>query len=160
MSAELKNTSDVSIVLILFTALAVLGVAGGGFFVHDYARARASLNWPAVDGIILSKLDGEGGQTRYVYSFDGRSYESTRERNFMARFMKAAKTEYRPGESVVVYVDPQDHAYSVLTPGGASPAFVMLTLLSGCAIFFGVGGVVWALSRANEEAFAAAAESA
>ncbi len=152
MPDELKSKSDVSIVLILFTAMAVLGVAGGGFFVHDYARARASLNWPAVDGIVLSQLEGEGGQARYVYSFAGRSYESTREKNFMAQFMKTGKADYRPGESVTVYVNPDDHAYSVLYPGGASAAFVLLSLLSGGAVFFGVGGVVWALSRAGEDA--------
>ena len=160
MPDELKNKSDVSIVLILFTALAVLGVAGGGFFVHDYARARARLNWPAVEGIVLSHLDGDSGRTRYVYSFDGRSFESTRERNFMARFMKTSNADLRPGESVTVYVNPDDHAYAVLYPGGASAAFVILSLLSGFSVFFGVGGVVWALSRASETSMALANNAA
>ena len=71
MAPELKKKSDISIVLIVFTALAVIGVACGGFVVRDYARARASLAWPAVDGIVLSHLDGDAGQLHYVYSFDG-----------------------------------------------------------------------------------------
>lgn len=151
MAPELKKKSDISIVLIVFTALAVLGVACGGFVVRDYARARASLAWPAVDGIVLSRLDGDAGQLRYVYSFDGRSFEATRTRNFMGWFLNAETGDYRPGESVIVYVDPQDHAYSVLYPGGSGVAFVILSLLSGAAVFFGVGGVVWALSRTREE---------
>ncbi len=160
MPDELKSKSDVSIVLILFTALAVLGVAGGGFVVHDYARARASIAWPAVEGIVLSHLEREGAPARYVYSFAGRSYESTRDKNFMARFMKTGKADLRPGESVTVYVNPEDNAYSVLYPGGASAAFVMLSLLSGAAVFFGVGGVVWALSRAGEDAIGASGHHA
>lgn len=149
MAPELKTKSDVSIVLIFFTALAVFGVAGGGFFVHDYARARASLGWPAVDGIVLSRLEGESAPLRYVYSYDGRSYESTRTRNFMGWFMATPDTDLRPGESVAVYVNPETPSYSVIYPGGAGAAFVILSLLAGCAIFFGVGGVVWTLSRAS-----------
>lgn len=159
MAPELKTKSDISIVLIVFTALAVLGVACGGFVVRDYARARASLAWPAVDGIVLSQLEGEAGRVRYVYSFDGRSHEATRTRNFMGWFMKVEAGEYRPGESVVVYVDPDEHAYSVLYPGGSSAAFVILSLLSGASIFFGVGGVVWALSRTREEALSGASHA-
>ena len=160
MPPELKKKSDISIVLIVFTARAVLGVAGGGFVVRDYARARASLAWPAVDGVVLSRLEGEGARLRYVYSFDGRSYESSRMRNFMGLFLPAQRTEFRPGESVVVYIDPEEHAYSVLYPGGAGAAFVILSLMCGAAIFFGVGGVVWALSRTREEALSAVSSTA
>jgi hypothetical protein len=160
MSAELKSKSDISIVLIFFTALAVFGIAGGGFFVHDYARARASVTWPRVDGVVLSQLDNERAHVRYVYSMDGRSYESTRERGFMARFTKNSSKDYRPGEAVVVYVNPEDHAYSVLYPGGAGAAFVFFSLLSGLAVFFGIGGVVWTLSRTSESSFALAGDVA
>ena len=153
MPPEIKTRSDVSIVLIFFTALAVCGVAGGGFFVHDYARSRASLAWPPVEGIVLSQLDGETAPLRYVYSFDGRSYEATRTRNFMGWFMATKPTDFHPGETVTVYVDPADHAYSVIHPGGASSAFVLLSLLAGCAVFFGVGGVVWTLSKASARDF-------
>ena len=156
MAPELKKKSDISIVLIVFTALAVIGVACGGFIVRDYARSRASLAWPVVDGIVLSHLDGEASHLRYVYSFDGRSYESTRTRNFMGWFMNMSTPEYRPGESVVIYVDPDRHDYSVLFPGGSSAAFILLSLLSGASVFFGVGGVVWALSRTRDEALASA----
>ncbi len=147
MSAELKSKSDVSIVLLFFTALAVLGVAGGGFVVHDYARSRASLAWPAAEGIVLSRLSTERAKVRYVYSVDGHSYESTRERSFMGRFGTAQDSDFRPGESVTVFFNPDDHAYAVLAPGGSGGAFVVLSLLSGLSIFFGLGGLVWTLSR-------------
>ncbi len=154
MPPELKTKSDVSIVLIFFTALAVLGVAGGGFVVRDYARARASLAWPTVEGIVLSQLDGETARLRYVYSFDGRSHESTRTRNFLAWFQKTESIKHYPGETVIVYVNPAEPAYSVIYPGGSSVAFVALSLMAGGAIFFGVGGVVWTVSRANAQEFA------
>ena len=149
MPPELKTKSDISIVLIFFTALAIFGVAGGGFVVTDYARARSSLSWPAVEGIVLSRLDGETAPRRYVYSYDGRSYETTRRRNFMGLFLPAPHAELRPGQPVTVYVNPAEPDYAVLYPGGAGAAFVVLSLLAGCAVFFGVGGVVWALSRAS-----------
>ncbi|WP_375203992.1 DUF3592 domain-containing protein [Hyphococcus sp.] len=160
MAPELKKKSDISIVLIVFTAMAVIGVACGGFVVHDYARSRASLAWPAADGIVLSRLEGERAPLRYVYSFDGRSYEATRTRTFLGWFMTTDKVDYRPGESVIVYVDPEDHGYAVIYPGGASFAFVILSLLSGAAVFFGVGGVVWALSRTREEVIGVSAHHA
>ncbi len=159
MPPELKKKSDISIVLIVFTAMAVLGVACGGFVVHDYARSRANMAWPAADGIVLSRLEGESAPLRYVYSFDGRSYEATRTRTFLGWFMMTDRADYRPGESVIVYVDPEDHSYSVLYPGGSSVAFVILSLLSGAAVFFGVGGVVWALSRTREETLGAASHA-
>lgn len=158
MLPELKRKSDVSIILIVFTALAILGVAGGGFLVQDYARARASVTWPAVDGIVLSHLDGRARAVRYVYSIDGRSYESTRERGFLAYFMPIDRLDPRPGETVPVYVSPENHEYAVLYPGGSDIAFIMLSILSGAAIFFGVGGVIWILSRAGETEFQFARE--
>jgi hypothetical protein len=147
MSAEFKSKSDVSIVLFFFTALAVFGLAGGGFVVNDYARARASVAWPAAEGIVLSRLASERAHVRYVYSVDGRSYESTRERSVMGRFEIAEESDFRPGESVTVFFNPEDPSYSVLHPGGSGGAFVALSVLAGLSIFFGLGGLVWTLSR-------------
>jgi hypothetical protein len=147
MSAELKSKSDVSIVLFFFTALAVFGLAGGGFVVHDYARSRASHAWPAAEGIVLSRLDAERAHVRYVYSVGGHSFESTRERSFMGRFALGENGDFRPGESVTVFFNPEDPSYSVLYPGGSGGAFVALSVLAGLSIFFGLGGLVWTLSR-------------
>ncbi len=159
MRAELKSKSDVSIVLIFFTVLAIIGVTSGGFFVQDYARARASTSWAAVDGIVLSELDGERDRVRYVYSMDGRSYESRRERVFLANILSPESPGYFPGETVAVFVNPLDHSYSVLRPGGARVAFVLFSILSGGSIFFGIGGIVWALSQTAGESFRLAASA-
>ena len=157
MTAELRTKSDVSIVLIFFSVLAVLGVAAGGFVVQDYARARASASWPAYDAIVLSQLDADNAKVRYVYSVNGRSYESTRERVFTASFLKEPSPDYLPGETIEVYVNPQDHGYAVLYTGGAGLAFILFSVLSGACIFFGVGGIVWTLSHgAGQEMMAAA----
>lgn len=159
MRAELKSKSDISIVLIFFGALAVVGVFAGGFFVQDYARARASASWPSVEGIVLSRLDNAPERVRYVYSMNGRSYESTRERVFLARFLSRSTTSYLPGENLMVFVDPQDHAYSVLNPGGAGVAFVFFSIISGACVFFGIGGIVWAFSQTAGQRFLTAAEA-
>ncbi|WP_425408342.1 DUF3592 domain-containing protein [Hyphococcus sp.] len=160
MSEELKSKSDISIVLFFFTALAVFGIAGGGFVVHDYARARASISWPAVEGVVLSQLEPQQSGLRYVYSIDGRSHESTRERVLLARFFHMSTPDYRPGESVTVYVNPANHSYAVLQPGGAGAAFVFFSVLSGVAVFFGLGGVVWTLSRGGDGNFIIARDTA
>ncbi len=151
MHDALKNRSDVTVILVFFISLAIAGVIAGGFFVRDYARARASLSWPAVDGVVLSHLSDGPKRLRYAYSIGGRTYESHRERVFSAQFLKSEARHYRPGETVTVFVDPGNHAFSVLQTGGAGAAFVFFSLLSGACIFFGVGGVVWTLSESAAE---------
>lgn len=145
-----KSRSAITYVLLLFVLLAVSGVVGGGFFVKDYARARASLSWPSTQGVVLSDLKGNSKKVRYVYAFEGRSYQSTRERVFSAQFMKVAERVYTPGDAVTVYVNPADPSFSVLQPGGASIAFVVSCILSGVLIFIGVGGTIWTFSDGVE----------
>ncbi|MEZ5892163.1 MAG: DUF3592 domain-containing protein [Parvularculaceae bacterium] len=158
MQPDLKARADLPIIILFFAALALIGAAGGAFIAHDYARARASLGWPSVEGIVLSQLDGERAAVRYVYSVEGRSYESTRTGGFISRFMKREKRAYQPGEDVIVYVNPQDHAYSVLTPGGPGAVFVFFCLLCGASLFFGAGGLVYVFSPRGEVSRALPAE--
>lgn len=160
MPEEIKTKSDVSIVLFLFMALAVIGLVGGAFVVHDYARARASVSWPTVEGIVLSQIDDKHAPIRYVYSFDGMSYESTRERWLMTRMPKGGAVDYKPGEAVVVYVHPQEHSYSVLYAGGASYLFVLLSVISALSMFFGIGGILWTLTNTDDEYFHLAGDPA
>lgn len=160
MREILKNRSEVTVILVFFICLAIIGVIAGGFFVRDYARARASAAWPVVDGVVLSDLEGDHARLRYVYLIDGESYESSRERVFSARFLKSSVRDYAPGETIEVYVDPEDHAFSVLQPGGAGAAFIFFSVLSGLCVFFGVGGVVWTLSQGAAEGFAFLSETA
>lgn len=146
MATVVKSRSDVTFVLLFFAALAIIGIVAGGFFVRDYARARASAEWPVANGVVLSQLDRDNARVRYVYSFAGRSYQSTRERVFSARFTDVSPRDYAPGESVDVYVNPANPSFSVLAPGGAGLSFLFFSVLSGLCIFVGVGGVVWTFS--------------
>ncbi len=150
MSTIVKSRSEVTFVLLFFVVLAIVGIACGGFFVRDFARARASAGWPTADGVVLSQLNQNSDKVRYAYSFAGRSYQSTRARMFSARLLKQSERDYVPGDTIAVYVDPSDPAFSVLQPGGAAPAFVVFALLSGICIFFGVGGVIWTFSEGVE----------
>lgn len=149
MNTARATRSDVTIVLLIFIALAAFGVAGAGFVVRDYAKARASAGWPVYEGIVLSRHGGSNAM-RYVYSVDGRSYESSRWRFFSARFLSGERPSFGPGETVDVYVDPRDHAVSVLQPGGASAFFAIASVLFGACIFFGVGGIVRVLTLTAE----------
>ncbi|MHA7872602.1 MAG: DUF3592 domain-containing protein [Hyphococcus sp.] len=160
MRSEIENRSDLSIVLVFFGALAVMGLFAGGFVVQDYARARASASWPTANGVILSRLEGAGAGLRYAYSMDGRSYESGRERVFLARFLAKPSPDRNPGDTVTVFVSPKDHGYALLYPGGAGVAFVIFSIVSGGCVFFGIGGIVWALSQTAGRHFLSAAEAA
>lgn len=146
MATVVKSRSEVTFVLLFFTALAIAGILAGSFFVRDFVRARASTAWPTADAVVLSQLDETRNVVRYVYAFEGRTYQSTRDRVFIARVMKPATFDYAPGEGVTTYIDPKNPSYSVLRPGGAGLAFVFLTVMSGVCIFFGVGGVIWTFS--------------
>lgn len=146
-----KSRSAITYVLVLFVTLAIVGVLAGGFFVKDYARARASLSWPSTEGVVLSDLKGDSARVRYVYAFAGRSYQSKRERVFLAQFMKVSSRNYQPGDTVTVYVNPADPSFSVLLPGGAGIAFVVFSVLSGVLIFIGIGGIIWTFSDGVEE---------
>lgn len=136
--------------MIFFIALALAGAVTGGFFVSDYARARASQSWPGIDGVVLSRNEMPGAKLRYAYSFDGRSYSSARQRLFFGRFYGAPPSEVAPGQTVTVFVDPKHPSFSILKTGGSGAAFVFFSFLSGACIFLGVGGVVWTLSAGVE----------
>ena len=151
MGTAVKSRSDLTIILLFFGALAVIGIFAGGFVVRDYARARASESWPAANGIVLSQLDGANQGVRYVYSMNGRSFEASRKRVLLASFFVADRDDYLPGENIPVYVSPQDPSYSVLYPGGGAAAFVLFSILSGGCVFFGIGGIVWALSKTADQ---------
>lgn len=147
MATVVKSRSEVTFVLLFFTALAIAGILAGSFFVRDFARARSSAAWPTADAVVLSQLNETRNDVRYAYSFEGRSYQSTRDRVFIARIMKPATLAYAPGDAVTAYIDPKNPSFSVLQPGGAGLAFVFLTVMSGVCIFFGVGGVIWTFSE-------------
>lgn len=149
MEDSLKNRSDVSVVLIFFIALTIFGVIAAGYAVNDYSRARASAAWPVYEGVVLSRR-GRGDEMRYVYSVDGRSYEGTRMRFFSGLLSRDGDAlRGGPGETVRVYVDPENHDFAVLAPGGAGVVFVVASVFAGACIFLGVGGIVRTLTMAS-----------
>ena len=150
LDGAFKNRTDVSVMLVLFFALAIIGIVAGGFFVRDYARARASAAWIPIDAVVLSEVKRTGGGLRYAYSIDGHTYESGRERVFTAGFLRGKTKDLSPGDDLIVYVNPGNHAYAVLYPGGASAAFLAFFVVSGLCVFFGGGGIVWVLSQGAE----------
>lgn len=141
-----------TIVLLIFIALAAFGIAGAGFVVHDYALARASSGWPVHEGIVLSRRPG-ASDLRYVYSVEGRSYESSRWRFFSARFLAGQRPRFGPGEIVEVHVNPKDHSQSVLQPGGAGAFFAIASIFFGACIFFGLGGIVRVLTLSSPQPY-------
>ena len=147
MASLVENRSDVTIILMFFVILTIIGILAGGFFVRDFSHARASAAWPIVDGVVLSSNTTNSRGVRYAYSFEGHNYQGTRERVFSARFLKASPKLYDPGDSIAVYVDPVNPKYSVLYPGGAAGAFLFFSTFSGLLVFLGVGGIVWTFSE-------------
>lgn len=143
MNDIVKTRSDLSIVMVFFSLMAIGGLVGAAFLVNDFARARASVAWPVTEAIILTSVDGN--DLRYVYSVRGHSFEGSRSQFFTAGYSHSEKTA-GPGEIVNVYVDPQDPNFAVLYPGGIGAFFSVLLLLFGGFLFFGVGGVVRILS--------------
>jgi len=151
MDDTLKSRSDVSIVLVFFIALTIAGAAAAGYAVNDYARARASAAWPVYDGVVLSAR-GRGDDMRYVYSVNGRIYEGARRRFFSGLFSRDGESlTAAPGETVRVYVDPENHGFAVLAPGGSGAVFVIASVLAGSCVFLGVGGIVRTLTVAGAQ---------
>ncbi|MEM9496178.1 MAG: DUF3592 domain-containing protein [Pseudomonadota bacterium] len=155
MQRDLRQRLKISVVLVFFTGLAILGVVSGGLVVTDYARARASGSWQVVEGVMLrARAARPYEQTqpiRYVYSVNGKPFEGARIGFFTGAFAKTPDFSAMPaGARVDVYVSLRDPAFSVLQPGGAGWFFVVSFLASSAAVFIGVGGVV----RTLEDAFA------
>ena len=147
MEDTLKNRSDVSVVLLFFIVLTIVGILGAAYIVKDYSRARASVGWPIYQGVVLSPRDGRES-FRYAYSVDGRTYDGTRRRFVTAVTLPRETINDAPGQLINVYVYPNDHAVSVLQPGGAGGFFAAGTLFFGAAVFFGIGGIVRTLTLA------------
>ncbi len=142
MAEEGKSRTELGVALALFAALAALGAYAGGAAVKDFARARASVKWPSVQGVVLSKSAADAAEIRYAYVAGGRGHESRRVRFLSGVFASAPTAHLRPGESVTVYVDPKDPETAVLRPGGSGALFAVAALTAGGLVFIGLGGVI------------------
>lgn len=147
MPEEAKLRLEMGLAIALFSALTVIGVTVGGLVVDDFARARASLGWPAVEAVVLSDAADRPG-LRYVYSYDGRSYESRRKSFFTGRFSARRIAGQAPGDIVAASVNPADPRMATLTAGGSVPVFAAIVAGAGVLMFVGLGGLVRTVTEA------------
>lgn len=123
--------------LALFGALIFTGMIACYAAVSDYAQARASRDWPVVEGTILS-----GGETvRYAWFAEGRSHTGERVR-FWSNAFNPSGVAYRPGAKTTVFVSPDDGAVGVLEPGGSPVLFALVLGFGGFLVFIGLAGVI------------------
>lgn len=141
MAAAIDERTELTVAMFFFILLMIVGVIFCGATVRDYARARASPDWPVVEGVILS---GEKG-VRYAYAADGRKREGRRVRFLTAGFARGAPA-LSPGETAPVSIDPKDNAVSVLEPGGSGPVFAVYLAVSALLAFVGAGGLIRTLT--------------
>jgi hypothetical protein len=163
MVEKSERAADFGVALGAFALMAALGAFIGAVAVKDFARARASLAWPPVVGVVLSKSAADIADVRYAYVAGGRGHEATRVRFLTGLVFAAPTRDLRPGEEVTVFVDPGDPAFSVLRPGGSGLVFAGAAFGAAAFVFFGVAGIIRTLMNlrkagAGERAVAAARE--
>lgn len=134
---ELKGTLGA---FILFGLVVMSGVLAAYAAVEDYARARASLSWSIVDGVVLSR-EKTDGEVRYAW-FDGaKSHTGGRVRFWTgAPFDRGAV--YEPGKAIKVYVSPDDGSLAVLEPGGSGVLFAAVLGFGAFLVFVGLAGII------------------
>ncbi|MFN0025254.1 MAG: DUF3592 domain-containing protein [Parvularculaceae bacterium] len=133
---DLRGTAGA---LVLFGALVFGGMLAAYAAVTDYSQARASAEWPATDGVILST---NGNDTvRYAWFAAGRSHAGERVR-FWTAALTPAGVNYGAGSKVKVFVSPDDGAIAVLEPGGSPIVFALVLGFGGFLVFIGLAGVI------------------
>lgn len=142
MAGNEKSTSENFIALVAFAILGALGLWIGGVAVEDFARARDSRTWPAIEGVVLSKDGEDSNDIRYAYVAGGHGHESRRVRFLTGLVFKAPTAQLRPGESVTVYVNPDAPDVAVLRQGGSGLVFAGAAVVAAALVFFGLGGVI------------------
>lgn len=159
MPQEGKSKVEFGVALAVFALLAAAGIGLGSAVVEDFARARASRDWSPVEGVVLSKDAERAARIRYAYVAGGRGHESRRVRFFSGLLYPAPTEALRPGESVRVYVDPDDPEVSVLQPGGSGAVFALAALGASVLVFMGFGGLIRTLLLALRPSLGGAAEA-
>ena len=133
----------------LLTAFIFL-LIGAGLSVWGWSilqNARASANWPAADGQIVSSevthsTDAEGGdsyspEVNYTFQVNEQSYVNSRIKFGENSYSSRRKAEeiaaaYPTGQGVTVYYEPEDPRNAVLEPGVSGGSYIVL----GIGIFF------------------------
>lgn len=123
--------------LVLFGFLIFVGLVAAYAAVSDYSQARASRDWPVVDGTILSSDDG----VRYAWFAEGRPHTGARVRYWTSAFSPSGAA-YLPGAKVKVFVSPENGAVAVLEPGGSPYLFALVLAFGSFLVFIGLAGVI------------------
>jgi hypothetical protein len=124
---------------ILFGSVAACGVVAAYAAVEDYARARASLGWPTVEGVVLSNEQGDG--VRYAW-FDGEASHTGERVRFWTGALHQSGEVYDPGRRIDVHLSPDDGAVAVVEPGGSAVIFLIALAFGGFLVFLGLAGVI------------------
>ena len=74
-----SSRRDAAIRITFFAWVFMAGAAICIGAVKDYANARASYSWPTVQGVVL---EASSDEISYAYSWDARTYQSSRIRFF------------------------------------------------------------------------------
>jgi Protein of unknown function (DUF3592) len=133
--------------------LSAFGIAGIGVTLWGWtiiARARKTLRWPRVEGIIqesrpATEADDLLPHIRYEYRVGDQAYSCTLEipgsvtpsQQFTTRYLD----KYPPGKKVQVYYDPVQPDHAMLEPGIGSDWMIFVlgllaTLFAVAALFF------------------------
>jgi hypothetical protein len=123
---------------VLFATMAVAGALLSYAAVEDYARARASVGWPTVDGVILSTLDGK---VRYAW-FDGDENHVGERVRFKSAAFRDSGLVYEPGQIVKARLSPENGSIAVLEPGGSPILFALALGVGAFLVFIGLAGLV------------------
>ncbi|HNR77989.1 MAG TPA: DUF3592 domain-containing protein [Parvularculaceae bacterium] len=134
---ELKGTLGA---FILFGIVVMCGVLAAYAAVEDYARARASLSWPAVDGVVLSRGKADG-EVRYAW-FDGADSHTGGRVRFWTGAVFDTGAVYQPGKPIKVHVSPDDGSLAVLEPGGSGVLFAVVLGFGAFLVFVGLAGII------------------
>ena len=140
MRASIGKPSEFWTATAFFLAMAMLGAWSAYAAVSDYAAARASRNWPVVEGVALSRAAG-GPPCRYAYFQHGKPYEGARQQ-FATAPRRSSLVDCSPGVRLDVRVAPDDPALSVLAPGGSAVTFVFWIGAAAIVLFAGLAGVI------------------
>ena len=128
----------------LFFGLCI--VAAGLFFlssVSNMYKSRAAASWPVYDGIVTNEMRTGfnsgyygGSWLTYTYKVEEKEYRGTR----IGFGISRAKTELKTGQSVRVYVNPNDKNIAVIAVGFSKSHFIGLFF---SAAFVWLGFVIW-----------------
>lgn len=140
MTVQRQDLKGVLGAFILFGAVASAGFLAAYAAVEDYARARASLGWPPIMGVILSH-DQEAGEVRYAW-FDGEQSHVGERVRFWTGALQASGAVYEPGAQVKLHVSPEDGGLAVIEPGGSSSLFAIVLGFGAFLVFIGLAGVI------------------